>query len=270
MQNRLGFIGAGNMAEAIARGVLASKLYRPEDIIACDLAPQRRALFADELKIRCIEDAQAIVTQSQTVLLCVKPQHMAEMLGSIRDLVTEKHLIISIAAGISTKYIAQSLNPALKLHIVRSMPNTPMLVNKGMVAICPGAYATPADMAAATKIFQAAAAVVEVREDLMNAVTAVSGSGPAYFFFLVEHMIQAGIEMGLSPEQAHQLAAQTARGAAEMLCTSADSPAELRRKVTSPGGTTHAAITTMQDRGMPAIVVDALKAACKRGAELGK
>jgi pyrroline-5-carboxylate reductase len=203
-------------------------------------------------------------------LLCVKPQHMAEMLASVKDLVTEKHLIITIAAGISTRYIQDALNPGLKLRVVRAMPNTPMLVNKGMVGISPGAHATPADMAAATKIFQAAASVTEVREDLMNAVTAVSGSGPAYFFFLVEHMIQAGIEMGLTPQQAHQLATQTARGAAEMLCTSTDSPAELRRKVTSPGGTTHAAITTMQERGMPAIVVDALKAACKRGAELGK
>lgn len=270
MQSRLGFIGAGNMAEAIARGVLSASLYRAQDMIAADVSPQRRGLFADQLKIRCIENAQGIVTQCQTVLLCLKPQHMAEMLSSVRDLVTEEHLLISIAAGISTGFIHATLNGKLNLRVVRAMPNTPMLVNKGMVAICPGSHATPADMAAAKRIFEAAASVVEVREDLMNAVTAVSGSGPAYFFFLVEQMIQAGVEMGLTPQQAHQLATQTARGAAEMLCTSTDSPEELRRKVTSPGGTTHAAITTMQDRQLPAIIVAALKAACRRGAELGK
>ncbi len=270
MQNRLGFIGAGNMAEAIARGVISSGLYRAQEMIAADISPQRRGLFADQLKIRAIEEAPAVVTQAETILLCVKPQHMAEMLASVRDVITERHLIISIAAGISTTYIQEALNPSLKLRVVRAMPNTPMLVNKGMVAICPGTCATPADLAATTKIFKAAASVIEVREGLMNAVTALSGSGPAYFFFLVEHMVQAGIEMGLSPEAAHQLATQTARGAAEMLCTSTDSPAELRRKVTSPGGTTQAAISTMQDRELPAIVVDALKAACRRGAELGK
>lgn len=270
MQNRLGFVGAGNMAEAIARGVLSAKLCRPAEMIAADVSPQRRDLFADQLKIRCVEDAQGIITQCQTVMLCVKPQHMAEMLASVRDLVTEEQLLVSIAAGISTKFVLETLNRGMKLRVVRAMPNTPMLVNKGMVAICPGAHATPADMAEAKRIFAAAASVVEVREELMNAVTAVSGSGPAYFFYLVEQMIRAGVEMGLTPQQAHQLATQTARGAAEMLCTSTDSPEELRRKVTSPGGTTHAAITTMQERGMPAIVVDALKAACKRGAELGK
>lgn len=270
MQNRLGFIGAGNMAEAIARGVLGAKLYRPAEMIAADVSPQRREVFADQLKIRSIEDAQGVVTQCRTVLLCVKPQHMAEMLASVRELVTEEHLVISIAAGISTKFIQEALKPGLKLRVVRAMPNTPMLVNKGMVAICPGAHATAEDMAEAKRIFAAAASVVEVREELMNAVTAVSGSGPAYFFYLVEQMERAGVEMGLTPQQAHQLVTQTARGAAEMLCTSTDSPEELRRKVTSPGGTTHAAITTMQERGMPAIVVDALKAACRRGAELGK
>lgn len=270
MHCKLGFIGAGNMAEAIARGVLSSKLCRAADILAADLSPQRRGFFADELRIRTIEDAMSVVSQSQVVLLCVKPQHMADMLASIRDAVTENHLIITIAAGISTRYIEQTLSPSPKLRVVRAMPNTPMLVGKGMVAIAPGAHATAADLAQAREIFASAASVVQLKEDLIDAVTAVSGSGPAYFFYLAEQMIQAGIEMGLPPEAAHQLATQTALGAAEMLVTSKDSPAELRRKVTSPNGTTHAAITHMENANFPKIVVEALHAACRRSKELGR
>ncbi len=268
MQNRLGFIGAGNMAEAIARGVISSGLFRPAEILAADVSPQRRDVFTDQLKIRTIGDAPSIVTQSNIVLLCVKPQHMADMLASIREVVSSDHLVISIAAGISTDYIQSALGKPVR--VVRVMPNTPMLVGKGMSGIAPGAHATKDDLATARKLFEAAGRVVEVKEELMNAVTALSGSGPAYFYFLAENMIQAGIDMGLSSEAATLLTAQTFSGAAEMLCSSPDSPAELRRKVTSPGGTTHAAITHMQEKDMPRIVIDALKAAERRGRELGK
>jgi pyrroline-5-carboxylate reductase len=270
MNCKLGFIGAGNMAEAIARGVLSSGLHKPQEMIAADISPQRRGLFADELKIRSIEDAVSVVTQSEVVLFCTKPQQMAEALASIKDVVTEGQLFVSIAAGISTRFIEQTLNPSRKLHVVRAMPNTPMLVGRGMVAIAPGTHASSADLAKTRKVFQSAASVVELKEELIDAVTAVSGSGPAYIFFLVEQMVQAGIEMGLTPEDAHQLATQTALGSAEMLVKSKDSPAELRRKVTSPNGTTHAAITHMQQHNLPQIVIDALKAACSRSKELGK
>lgn len=270
MNQRLGFIGAGNMAEAIARGVLTGKLYRPEDILAADVSPQRRAYFADQLKIRAMDQAIPVVTQCQTVLLCVKPQQMPELLASLRDFVTPQHLLLSIAAGISTRYIEQNLDPGKNIRVVRAMPNTPMLVGQGMVAICPGAHATTQDLATARNIYQSSAAVVEVQESQLDAVTAVSGSGPAYVFFLVEQMIQAGIELGLDPQTAHQLATRTALGAATMLCNSADSPAELRRKVTSPGGTTLAAITHMQQQNLPQTIVDALKAAARRSQELGK
>jgi pyrroline-5-carboxylate reductase len=144
-----------------------------------------------------------------------------------------------------------------------------MLVGEGMVALARGAHATAADVAAARSLFESAASVIEVPEDQIDAVTALSGSGPAYFFFLVEHMVRAGVELGLSPEHAHQLATKTALGSAKMLTTSSDTPQELRRKVTSPGGTTHAAITHMESKEMPQTIVDALKAAHRRGRELG-
>jgi pyrroline-5-carboxylate reductase len=266
----LGFIGAGNMAEAIARGVLSSGAYRPASILACDISPERRALFADELKVRAIEDAAAVASQCTTVLLCLKPQQMPVVLPQLGEVARPGTLFVSIAAGLSTRYISDTLGDAGQWRVVRAMPNTPMLVGKGMVALCAGAAARPADLATARSIFAAAAEVIEVREELMDAVTAVSGSGPAYFFFLVEQMVKAGVELGLSPEQAHRLATQTALGAAAMMTSSSDSPAELRRKVTSPNGTTHAAITSMESAGVPQQLVDAVKAAAARSKELGR
>ena len=270
MSFQLGFIGAGNMAEAIARGVTASGLLKPTEILAADISPDRRSLFADSLKIRAIEDAAAVASQCPTLLLAVKPQHIAAILPAIGEVAKPDVLIITIAAGISTRYILANLGNRAPWRVVRAMPNTPMLVGKGMVALCPGEHATASDLTQARQIFESAASVVELTEDMMDAVTAVSGSGPAYIFFLVEQMIRAGVELGLSPQQAHKLATQTALGAAQMLTTSPDSPAELRRKVTSPGGTTHAAISHMESQQLPQIVVDALKAAAQRSHDLGK
>lgn len=270
MAYELGLIGAGNMAEAIARGVVSSGLFKPTAILAADVSPQRRSLFADQLKIRAVEEAASVASQCQTLLLCVKPQQVPTVLPQLGEVAKPGTLFISIAAGISTAYIASSLGGRDAWRVVRAMPNTPMLVGKGMVAIAAGAKATAADLAVARRIFASAAEVIELREELIDAVTAVSGSGPAYFFFLVEQMVKAGVELGLTPEQAHKLASQTALGAATMLTTSTDSPAELRRKVTSPGGTTHAAITKMEAGNFPQVVVDAVKAAAIRSRELGK
>jgi pyrroline-5-carboxylate reductase len=149
------------------------------------------------------------------------------------------------------------------------MPNTPMLVGEGMVAIARGTHATPADLAAARRIFEASADVIDVDEEQLDAVTAISGSGPAYFFYFVEQMIAAGVELGLSAAQAHRLASKTALGAAKMLLTTGDAPAELRRKVTTPNGTTHAAITTMERNGLGDTLRQAVKAAHRRSIELG-
>jgi pyrroline-5-carboxylate reductase len=270
MSFQLGFIGAGNMAEAIARGVTSSGLFKPTEILAADISAERRSLFADRLKIRAVEDAAAVASQCPTILLAVKPQHIAAVLPAIGEVAKTDVLVITIAAGISTRYIASAMGQRSPWRVVRAMPNTPMLVGKGMVAICPGERATAADLTKARRIFESAASVVELKEEMMDAVTAVSGSGPAYVFFLIEQMIRAGVELGLTPEQAHKLATQTALGAAQMLTTSADAPAELRRKVTSPGGTTYAAISHMESQQLPQIVVDAVKAAAKRSHELGK
>jgi pyrroline-5-carboxylate reductase len=270
MSYELAILGAGNMAEAIARGVTQSKLLTPDQIIAADPAAPRRALFERELHIRTADDNAAAARDARTILLSVKPQQMADVLAGLAPVLRNDVLIVSIAAGISTGFIERNLGAGKAWRVVRAMPNTPMLVAEGMVAIARGAHATSDDLATARRLFESAADVIEVPEDQIDAVTALSGSGPAYFFFLVEHMTRAGVEMGLSPENAHRLATKTALGSAKMLMNSSDSPQELRRKVTSPGGTTHAAITHMESQGMPQIVVDALKAAQRRGRELGK
>ena len=271
MSFELGIIGAGNMAEAIARGLIGSKRLAPGQLIAADVSPERRALFESQLGIKTTVDNRDVVRDTKTVLLAVKPQQMAGVLASLRIAFRPNSLVVSIAAGISTAFVEHHLGaPARQSRVVRAMPNTPMLVGEGMVALSRGAHATDADVVTARRLFEAAAAVIEVPDDKMDAVTALSGSGPAYVFFLVEQMVRAGVEMGLSPQQAHQLATKTAMGAAKMLVMSTDPPAELRRKVTSPGGTTHAAITHMESNNLPGIFVDALKVAEQRGRELGQ
>jgi pyrroline-5-carboxylate reductase len=275
MPYALGIIGAGNMAEAIVRGIIAKQVLRPSEMIAADTAAVRRDLFANALHVKSVEDNATVAGDADTILLSVKPQHMAAALAAIAPVMSPRTLIISIAAGISSAFIEKHLGGGggggggQQWRVIRTMPNTPMLVGEGMVAMSAGAHATADDLAAARRLFEAAADVIEVDEDKMDAVTAVSGSGPAYFFFLVEQMIRAAEELGMPPEQARQLATKTAAGAAKMLVTSADSPEILRRKVTSPGGTTEAAITHMTNEKWPQITVDAIKAAQRRGRELG-
>jgi pyrroline-5-carboxylate reductase len=266
----LAILGAGNMAEAIARGVTGARLFQPDHIVASDPSAERRELFQRELGIRSTDDNRDAVRDADIVLLSVKPQQMTDVLMSLAAGLRENALVISIAAGISTGFIERGLGGGKPWRVIRAMPNTPMLVGEGMVAITRGVHAKSIDLTVARKLFECAADVIEVPEDQIDAVTALSGSGPAYFFFLVEHMIRAGIEMGLSPGHAHELATKTALGSAKMLMTSGDSPQDLRRKVTSPGGTTAAAISHMESQGMPQIIVDALKAAQRRGRELGK
>ena len=269
MSYELGIIGAGQMAEAIVRGLLRAGLFKSEQLIAADVAEPRRKLFADELKIKAVETNAEVARQANALLLSVKPYQMEDVLGGIGAVLRPETLVISIAAGVRAASIEKFLGQGRAWRVVRSMPNTPMLVGEGMVAIAPGRHATAADLAAARRIFEASADVLNVDENQIDAVTAVSGSGPAYFFYFVEHMIRAGVELGLTAEQAHRLASKTALGSAKMLLNNPDSPQELRRKVTTPNGTTHAAITRMEEGRVGSIIADAVKAAERRSRELG-
>jgi len=258
------------MAEAIVRGVIRGGLFRPGQIVAADVSPERRALFENELHVRAVDNNADAACDANALLLSVKPQQAADALDGIGRVLSPSAAVISIMAGIGTASIERHLGGGKPWRVVRSMPNTPMLVGEGIVALAPGRHATAQDVAAARRIFESAADVVEVAEEQMDAVTAVSGSGPAYVFYLVEHMIRAGVELGLSDEHARLLASKTALGAAKMLMTSAESPQELRRKVTSLGGTTQAAVTHLEQRECGRAIVEAVKAAERRGKELAK
>jgi pyrroline-5-carboxylate reductase len=259
------------MAEALARGVISRGLLEPAQIIAADVSPQRREAFSTQLGIRAVSDNLEAARTSKLLLLSVKPQQMAEALSGIGSVIRPPDaLVISIAAGITTRFIAQHLGAGQPWRIVRSMPNTPMILGQGMVAISRGASASAEDAAAARRLFEVAAAVIEVSEELLDAVTAVSGSGPAYFFYLVEQLIAAGTSLGLTPADAEVLARTTALGAARMLVELTDSPQQLRANVTSPGGTTQAALAHLDECNWPAITRQAIEAAARRSRELGR
>ncbi len=273
----IGFIGAGNMAEAIARGLLRTAAYQPADIYATDPDANRQRLFVDELGIGCGGGGDCgKAAGADIVILAVKPFVMGAALAQIQGSVKAGALIISIAAGISTKFIEQALGSAgggaggAGARVVRVMPNTPMLAGKGMSALCRGARASEQDLITAERIFAAGGKTVRVTEDLIDAVTAVSGSGPAYVFYLTECLAAGGVAAGLTAAQAEQLARQTVIGAAALLEQSPDAPAELRRKVTTPKGTTQAAIEALEAGDLQDLLTTAVLAAQRRSKELGK
>jgi pyrroline-5-carboxylate reductase len=294
-EHNLGFVGAGNMAEGILAALLEKGPYAREQVIVSDPATDRRELFARRFGVTATQDNRELVQKSQTILLAVKPQNFAEVAASVADLVRPDHRFISIMAGVSTRKIEQALGSEpmsadkLKhleegvttsapgssgvrsgIRVVRVMPNLPILVGAGIAGVCAGAYATAEDVAATRAILDAGGSTIELRdESLMDAVTAVSGSGPAYFYYFVENIVAGGVACGLSPEDALKLAEFTCLGAARMMLETKEAPAELRRKVTSKGGTTQAALEHMEKAGVSDAIRDAVKAAFDRGRELG-
>lgn len=269
MGHELAIIGAGNMAEAIARSVIAAGVIGKESIVAADVAAARREVFARQIGVKAVDQNEEAVRGARIILLSVKPQQMKDVLAGIGSVVGSDLLVISIAAGISSSFIEKHLGPGKPWRVIRAMPNTPMLMGKGMVALARGKNASEADLAAARKIFQAGATVLELDESKMDAVTAMSGSGPAYFFYLVEQMVKAGLTLGLSESEARVLATRTCIGAAAMLEGSSETPQELRKKVTSPGGTTQAAIELMESRQAGETLIAAIRRAAERSRELG-
>ncbi len=267
-QYKLGFIGAGNMAEAICRAVLTGNVYSAAEVVAWDVAEQRRRLFRDDLEVNVAEDNTSVAGESETVILAVKPQQIGQLLDEIRGSVSGEQLVVTIAAGISTTFIESNL--ARGVPVVRVMPNTALLVGYGMTALSKGRNADEDHLMLTKKIFASAGMTIVVPEESMDAVTALSGSGPAYFFYLVEAMVQAGLDLGLSRNDALKLASQTCLGAGNMLLRTQAAPEDLRRRVTSPGGTTEAAIEVLEADGVKKMLTDAVKAAAKRSAQLGR
>jgi pyrroline-5-carboxylate reductase len=264
---QLGVIGGGNMAQAILGGVTASGLIEPSAILVSEPVDERRSQLERELSVRCTEDNLQAATQPN-VLLAVKPQVLSGVLACIAQAVAEDALVISIAAGVATATIDSLLGS--RGRIVRVMPNTPMLAAAGISAIAAGPRAGQADVDYVAALFGACGRTVTVDEDKMDAVTAVSGSGPAYVFYLIEAMISAGLAEGLDEQTASLLAVETAFGAARLLQQTGSSPRQLRAKVTSPNGTTQRAIETMDAHNVQQSLIDAIRAAADRSRELAR
>jgi pyrroline-5-carboxylate reductase len=264
----LGFIGAGNMASALIKGLLESNVYDREHLLAADKDENALKRMSDSLGVTSYPSNLKVASECSIVVLAVKPQQMQEALEEMKEAITDRHLIISIAAGIPLRMIRDIIGKDIPM--IRVMPNTPALVQKGVSALAPGELATAAHMDIAGTIFGAVGETVQVEETLMDAVTALSGSGPGYVFRIMECMAEAGVGLGLKQETALKLVVQTFLGAAHLARASDDSLSELRRKVTSPGGTTAAGLAVLEEKGLRDRIIAAVSAACTRSLELGK
>lgn len=266
---KIGFIGAGNMAGALAKGLLATKRFRARDLWASDAEPKQLARFARAYGVGRAPDNGTIVAESEIVVLAVKPQIMQEVLAELRPHATRKQLFVSIAAGVPTARLEAGLGN--RARVVRAMPNTPSLVATGMTVVVRGAHATAADERRAAELFGGVGEVVRVKDEaLMDVVTGLSGSGPAYVYRFAEGLIAGAVSEGLDEAVARRLTYQTLRGAAVMLQETGRSPEELRVMVSSPGGTTLAGLAAMDARGFVDAVAGAVTAATRRGRELGR
>jgi len=260
----IGFIGGGNMAEAMIKGIVQSGL---KDIIVSEPRDDRRAYLEKTYGIKVSPDNREIVRNSHIIILAVKPQNMDDVTNGITDLISNDKIIISIAAGITLSYLSSRLNKTSK--IIRVMPNTPALVQEGMSVLSMFECIADKEMVFIRDIFMSIGKVLVLPEKYMDAVTALSGSGPAFIALFVESMIEAGVAVGLSRENAAELAIQTLIGTAKLLETGMP-PDKLREMVTSPGGTTAAGLGVFEQKGLKNIVTAVIEAARDRSKELGR
>jgi pyrroline-5-carboxylate reductase len=263
---KVAIIGGGKMGSIIAQGLITRKIVPAKDIVVTDIDAARLKFLNSSLKLKVSRDNEKAVQCADVIILAVKPQNMAATLNEISSSVNKSKVVISIAAGITTNFIEKSLIKGVR--VVRVMPNTPALVGEGAAAVAAGRWAKANDVNLARAIFNAVGISVEIKERLMDAVTGLSGSGPAYFFLIIEAMIEAGLKTGLSRDLAKQLATQTMLGAARLCLQSDKEPAQLREMVTSPNGTTFAGLKVMEEKNIRAIIIAAIQAATKRSKEL--
>lgn len=277
---KIGFIGAGNMAEALTGAMIKSGFFSSSLICVSDISKERLDLLKDTCGIAVTDNNFKLFLESDIVILAVKPQQLQQVLMSISEQnefrITKRKLVISIAAGYPIKKIEEILYSSLDenskemLPVIRVMPNTPALALAGMSGMCINKFATQKDTLLARKIMETSGKVIEFKEEDFDGVTALSGSGPAYVFYLIEAMIEGGIESGLDHARASILAVETVKGAALLLEQLNESPELLRKKVTSPGGTTEAAIKVLDNNNVKQNIIKAILAAAQRSKELGQ
>lgn len=263
-----GFLGAGKMATALARGFVAAGLAKPAQLLAGDLYPAAREQFARDTGGTATDDNEVVVAKANLIVLAVKPGHVGEALASIRPHFRPEQLLISIAAGVGLDALKSHL-PA-NARVVRVMPNTPALVGASASAFAVGSSATTEDAGLVRELFSAVGLVAEVKEDLLDAVTGLSGSGPAYVYQFIEALSDGGVAAGLPRELATKLAAQTVMGAAKMVLETGVHPGALKDMVTSPAGTTIAGVHQLELGGLRGTVMNAVLAATERSRELGE
>jgi pyrroline-5-carboxylate reductase len=269
-QYEFGFIGAGNMAEGIIAAAVKDKLFGGNELIVFDPLAERMQLCGSRFGVETAKDNAQVVAESQRIVFAVKPQVFDAVVAPIADAVGSDQALVSIMAGVSTRRIEAAF-PKIDPRVVRVMPNLPIRVGAGIAGICPGQYATTKDVADVQTLFESGGGTLVLRdESLMDAVTAVSGSGPAYFYYFVEAMVVGGVACGLSEADALKLAAYACLGAGRMMLETREPPSELRRKVTSKGGTTQAALEHLVAAGVDKALTGAVQAAFARARELGK
>lgn len=261
------FLGAGQMAEALIRGILAAKLLPPEGVVVSDIRPSRVDELTSALGVRGTTSNREAVQLGDTVLLATKPSDVPTVLIDVGEILEPSQLVISVAAGVTTASIEAGLGP--RARVIRVMPNTPALVGQGMAVITRGTHATEADESMALQLFGAVGKALTLPERLMDAVTGLSGSGPAFVGIVADALVDGGVRVGIPRDVATTLALQTILGSAQMMLRENIHPATLRDMVTSPGGTTIAGVHAMETGGVRAALINAVVAATQRSKELG-
>ncbi len=267
INKKIGFIGCGNMGGTIVKGLLKKKLFSKKDVMICDKDKKRLGQLKRQTGVKSVCPSRELVNKADIVVLAVKPKDFDQVLNKIAKAVGTNKLVISVAAGISTRHIEYYLG---HVPVVRVMPNLAVVVNTGMSALCQGKFAKSQHLKITEKIFQSIGKTMVVPETLMNAVTAVSGSGPAYIFEVMEDMIKGAMKAGISKDMSQELVKQTVLGSAKMVAEGHDAPSILRDRVTSPGGTTEAALKHMKKHHFAKVLIGAVQKAKKRAKELGK
>lgn len=267
-EQKIGFIGGGSMGEALLTGILKSGLALPGELYVSDVESSRLNYLQDKLGINTVISNEALVDSAGIVVLAVKPQVIPDVLREIALLPLKAKTFFSIAAGITTSFIESFFSKPVA--VVRVMPNAPCLVGEGISAICPGKYAGQEDLEKARVIFSSVGKVVVVKENLFDAVTGLSGSGPAYMYIILEALTDGGVLMGLPREVAKVLSTQTMLGAARMVLETGEHPAKLKDMVTTPGGTTIAGLFALEEGELRATLMEAVEAATERARELSR
>lgn len=267
-KKKIGFIGAGNMGEALVRGLLKARVFSPGSILISDPRRKRAADLVKVYGVKKTSGNQELVGKADVIILAVKPATINTVLREVNAVLDRGKLLVSVAAGVSLFQIESRLRVPARL--VRAMPNTPALVGEGATAVCFGHMATAADRKLVARIFGAVGCAVELEEGMMDAVTGLSGSGPAFVFSMIQGLADGGVREGLPRETALELAAQTVLGAARLVLETGTHPHELRDQVASPGGTTIQGIGVLQETGFEGMVMEAVRAATEKSRQLSE